>query len=476
MIANAVRWLAALAAAATVVACGGGLVAGVGSGGSGFGLAAGTVTGFGSIVVDGKPWDVRDARIEAQVDPTQPPALAEARLGQRVEIDFQTSGTANAVRIEPNAVGRVMTLPVGNPPASFMVAGQHVVINADPARGPVTILVGYASFADVKLDDVVEVHGSALRGIIAPGHDLVDQIQASRIEKLPALPAGMMRVAGVVEKLQGSLFQLGLLNVDVTRAQIVPASRRLANGQRVVVWGREPLTTGRTLNADFVRIEDAPSGASAGEIAGTVAGFDGTRSTFELNGIAVDAHAALVVPAGQALADGVYVVATGTFLADGSLSAAQVRIRKLAPGDAAVELRGVITGFAGAANFTVRGVTVDASAATLNGCANTPLANGLFLEVGGNVAGSVVKAVSVTCDATPPADATLTFRGTANSVDVAARTFTLTIAGAAARPASWTDSTLFVDVTPATLAGQAIELEGFVRQGVLVATKIRPAG
>jgi hypothetical protein len=470
MIRSQLRWIAVLTAAVIVIGCGGGLVAGVGSGGSGF--AAGTITGFGSIIADGNSWDVRDARIEAQIDPSQPAALAEAKLGQRVEIDFQNSGTANTVRIEANVVGRVGDISASATPPSFTVAGQTVRINTNADNGPITIFVGYTTIADLRVSDAVEVHGTALFDS-ALGRYV---IQATRIEELTTLPAGLIRVGGVVEALGAGSFRLGGLTVNITTSTvIVPASRALANGQRVVIWGHEPLAAGPSLNADFIRIKDAPPAAGAGEVAGSISRLDVGRLTFEVDGMSVDARTAVVVPANQALANGVYVVATGTFSADGTLSAAQVRIRRSGTGEAQVQLKGAITDFVNAGNFLVRGVPVDATAATMSGCGNTPLASGVFIEVAGNIVSNIVTAVTITCDAMPPADATLTFTGTANNVNVDARTFTLSIAGAATRAASWSDRTLFVDVTPAALASKTVEVEGFIRQGVLVATKIKLA-
>ncbi len=472
MIRGCARRLTTLALVATVAACGGGLVAGVGSGGSGFGLAAGIVTGFGSILVDGVSWDVRDARVETQVDPAQPATLAEAKLGQHVEIDFPSSGVAGTVRIEPDAIGYVSAVRESATPPGFTVAGQTVRINSDPNSGPVTIFAGYTTLADMRVDDAVEVHGvSAFDAML--GQYVV---QATRVERLTTVPAGLVRVAGVVQALSAGSFHLGGLTVSTSSAtNIVPAANSLANGQRVIVWGHGPLVAGPTLSTDFIRIKDPLPSAQPGDVAGLVSRFDSARLTFEINGIAVDAHSAQIVPTGQALGNGIYVVATGSFLADGTLSASQVQIRKIAFGDIQVQLKGVITDFAEIGKFTVRGVTVDATAATMNGCANSPLANGLFVEIGGIIANDEVKATSITCDASPPVDATLTFKGTADNVNADAHTFTLTIAGAAARTVNWTDNTLFDGVTPATLGGQSVQVDGFMRQGALVATAVRLA-
>ena len=57
------RWLASALAASLLIACGGGidLAGGVGSGGSG--LAEGTITGFGSVIVDGTRYDDSAAQV-----------------------------------------------------------------------------------------------------------------------------------------------------------------------------------------------------------------------------------------------------------------------------------------------------------------------------------------------------------------------------------------------------------------------------
>lgn len=387
------RWAAVAATASVVVACGGGLIAGVGSGGSGF--AAGTVTGFGSVVVDGKAWDVSNARIEEEVDPSVAPVSAQAKLGQQVEIEFAASGTAGTVRIEANVVGHVSDVNAAARPPEFTVAGQLVRINSDASHGPVTFFAGYGSSADVQTGDVVEVHGATVYDNALGRYT----IQATRIDKLAALPAGLVRVTGVVESLAGQTFRLGGLSVDLTAASvIVSATRALADGQRVVVWGREPLAAGPTLTADFVRIKDPLPTATPGEVSGVVSRFDVARSTFGINGIVVDARNATMAPMGQGVGNGVYAVVTGTFRADGTLGASRVDMGRGAPGSVQVALKGPITDFVNVGDFVVRGVPVDASAATLTGCANSPLADGVLVEVRGNIADSVVRAVSVQCD------------------------------------------------------------------------------
>ena len=49
----------------------------------------------------------------------------------------------------------------------------------------------------------------------------------------------------------------------------------------------------------------------------------------------------------------------------------------------------------------------------------------------------------------------------------------LTLSGGATLNVSWSGVTFFEDVTPATLAGQRLEVEGKLVDGVLVAKKIQ---
>jgi hypothetical protein len=73
-----------------------------------------------------------------------------------------------------------------------------------------------------------------------------------------------------------------------------------------------------------------------------------------------------------------------------------------------VELKGTVTDYVNSANLLVRGVIVDASAATIGGGA---LADGAYVEVHGHVQGNVVIATSVEVHAVTPDDATVEYDG-----------------------------------------------------------------
>ncbi|MDZ7653100.1 MAG: hypothetical protein U5L03_11385 [Burkholderiaceae bacterium] len=140
--------LAASLLAFSVAGCGGDeQVARTGSGGTGIATTVGSVTGFGSVIVDGDRWDDRSAIVDVENDPRQPAAVVSGgtRLGQRLSIESRTEGQADRIRIEPLLIGRVesVSAAVGTP-STIRIAGQEVRINADPNRGPVTFFDGFS--------------------------------------------------------------------------------------------------------------------------------------------------------------------------------------------------------------------------------------------------------------------------------------------------------------------------------------------
>ena len=460
-----VQAVATLGCIVLIASCGG--AGEVGSGGTG--AALGTVTGFGSIIVDGVRFDDSNATVQVENVPDQQDP-GEAKLGQRVEIDFETEGVARTVRIEPEVVGSVSATSG----TGLTLLGQSVVINTDILSGPVTQFAnGYASLADVKVSDVVEVHGVArLQGA---GY----VIQATRIEKRSAPPA-YLRVAGIVSGLTGPAsgphFTLGGLGVDTAGAVVVPASRSLADGQPVVVWARAAnlKTSGAgapSLTANLVRIREQASSSQRAYLGGVVSGRTGT--SFSLGGVAVNYANALVTPAGSVIGNGQYVQVRGDFAADGSLVASGVKIRdgRFEP-DA--ELRGTVSGFdAPTKSFKVRDITVVATTAILDSsCPAGGLADGLFVEIKGRLSLTGIVALNIKCDSDEPAGAIVERRGVASKPG--ARTFTLTPTAGPPLEVRWTALTYFRDVAPDALDGKALRVDGILAAtNTLIATKIR---
>ena len=123
--------------------------------------AVGTVDGFGSTFIGGERCDDVGARIQHDtVDGGPEPAQAELKLGQRVEAELDGSSAACKIlvaRISPSCGhGHATTSPL-------TVAGAQVLVNTDPAVGPVTVFDGYDGAADIQAGDRIEVHGKAVR-------------------------------------------------------------------------------------------------------------------------------------------------------------------------------------------------------------------------------------------------------------------------------------------------------------------------
>lgn len=464
---NARGWLArAVACVAGVglvlVGCGGG----VGSGGTGManGLTQGTVNGFGSVFVDGDRFDDSEIATYAETAPgvnTQ----TTARLGARVEVESE-QGKAQRLRVDASVIGAVEALRADG----FDLLGQTVSVNADATRGPVTQFGnGYGGLASVTVGDAVEVHAFVLR--TAEGYVL----QATRVERLATLPA-FLKASGLVSGVDPSGFRLGGLRVLTGGADVLPAGAALLNGRVVSVLApAESLATEQDavpmIHAAQVRIRVLGTAGDEVATSGVVGLLDAAAATFDLGGVLVDYRQASVRPDGGALAAGRYVQVRGTLVPGGVLKADSVRVRD-GSSDAEAELRGTLVGLdATTSRFQVRGVDVDASSAKIDSCPGGRLAEGLFVAIEGRLSPTGVIAKSVHCE-DAPSSAIVERKGTAGSVDAATRRFVLTLSGGGTLPVSWDDVTYFENVTPVTLSGRLVEVEGQLLNGVLVAKKI----
>ncbi len=459
--------VACMAGLLMLASCGGG----VGSGGTGApeaGVEVGTVNGFGSVIVDGIRFDDRNAPAVAETEPGKDVAV-EVRLGDRVELEFMQAGTASSLRVEAALVGPVAGVVT---PGRFSVLGQTVIVNDSPAAGPVTQLGGYLGATDVLVGDVVEVHGF----LVPQGSGWA--IQATRIDREAALPA-YVKVSGPVSELGvgGALqFKLGELAVDASAASMLPGGRSLANGQVVAVLGRAAALSGADtaaprLVASQVRIKSLPAEGSATYLSGSIASLDTSARTFLIGNLRVDYSAAALTPSTAVLANGMYVRVFGSSRSDGTLAATALAIRD-GRSEAEAELKGTITGFdAATQTFTIRDVNVDASRARFEGCPGTGLADGLFAEVQGSLNHTTLMADEVRCES-EPGDGIVEREGTAGSVDLNARTFVLTRQGTT-QTVGWTAQTFFRGVTPDTLSGKPVSVEGVLSGGVLNASKVK---
>jgi hypothetical protein len=374
------RVLAAFALLA-LAGCGGGMQAGVGSGGSGapMEVGLGPVTGFGSIIVNGIRYDETQAEVLLDERPDRPMAasVAAIRLGTVVALQHRSLVVATAT------IGAELIGPVSSVSASSFVAlGQTVRVNAGAASA--TVYEGFSTLSDLSTGAIVEVHGERSGS---------GEILATRVELRPAgLP--LVRLAGTVSNVNGRSFTIGTLSVDATSASIVPAGATLADGQRVVVWTDVPYTGG-TLVPKVVRIGQIAVADNASVTAdGVVAAFQSV-SMFRVGGLLVDASGAAFTGGTAAdLANGRPVRVRGTF-ANGMLRASNVELLPTTPAE--TNLTGAITDFVDAASpFRIRGTLVRATPQTtyVNGSVAN-LGDSVRVKLSGPITNGVVHATTV---------------------------------------------------------------------------------
>lgn len=368
-------------AAIALAGCGGGMQAGVGSGGSGAPLAVGLgpVTGFGSIIVNGERYDETGAEVmvDERPDRARAATVAAIRLGMHAELQHRNLVVAIAT-VAAEVVGPVTSVSA----TSFVALGQTVQVNADPAR--LTVFEGFGSLTDLASGAVVEVHGDR-----AGNGDIL----ATRVELKPAgLP--LVRVAGTATNVNGRTFSIGALNVDAAAATLVPAGATIANGQRVVAWTDVPYTGGM-LAAKVVRVGASTIAPNAAvTLDGVIGDFQGAAS-FRVSGVPVSAGQVPIT--GGAVADlrnGVQVRVRGTFSGT-VLNATSVEILQAA--QATVQLTGPITDFGGAdAPFRIRNTLVRVTPQTsyLDGSASN-LGTGAVVKAAGLLSGGTVQLTTV---------------------------------------------------------------------------------
>ncbi|MFZ4761036.1 MAG: DUF5666 domain-containing protein, partial [Burkholderiaceae bacterium] len=178
-----IRWLLAAGTAVTLAACGGGgdtgsttpsttpsTTAPASASSTGALIATGTITGFGSVIVDGVKYDDSAATVKVEDDASSPRSvtLSELKLGMQVEVKADDSGKAGTVTISSEVYGRITALRADG----FVVAGQTVKVSTDTATP--TVFEGVSGLSGLALNDFVEVHGK---------RDADGAIVASRIER-----------------------------------------------------------------------------------------------------------------------------------------------------------------------------------------------------------------------------------------------------------------------------------------------------
>lgn len=433
---------------------------------------SGTVTGFGSVIIDGVRVDDRGTAAGAETDDDKV-VNVELKIGQSVEIQHDGTLKAKQIRVSPELKGAITAIDIAS--GTMTVLGTTVTINTDAATGPVTVFEAPYSFATATVGDGVEIHGVAKTD--AAGK-LV--IQATRIEKEELGDTYKLR-GNVTQLLTGATtFKLGEVTINYGKARVLPTPATLFNGADVTVSIPSTATfTGAAIDVTKVTVKDhrEESRGQEAQLRGAVSNILAGAQTFVMNGLTIDASEALFERAASFadLSNGAYVRVKGLYQADGSVKAKSVALRKIEiDEDGEVELHGSILDFVSVADFTVRGMKVDATGVALDDCpSGTVLKNDLQVKVEGMLAADgSLKATEIECEEQEDGASTIEREGVAAVLPGQAMTFVLT--GESGITVKWTDTTLFVSpLTEATLDNSEVEVEGVLSAGVLMASKIK---
>ncbi len=450
--------VAATLVAATLVACAGGGEDGVGSGGTGY--ASGSVTGFGSVIVEDVRYDDSAAAISVENDPAAPRTgtSTDVRLGMQVEVSFDASERAQTIRVAPTVVGSLES----RSSTALVVAGQAVRLASDPQ--PPAVLSGLSGLADLSVGDRLEVHGT---------RDASGTVVATRLERLDASSGSWTRVMGPITGLDasGRSFTLGGLTVQLaSNASVLPAGAVLAEGQVVAVYADGAPAGGRLVARSVRVVSVPPSDAAPWRIGGVVRSDDRATQRLRVAQAEIDiASASYVNGSASDVAEGSRVRILGVASA-GRLRATQIEIVRAV--DELVQITGPITDYVASGSFRVRQTPIDASSSAVAwvGASAASLADGVTVTVSGQVSGGVLRASRVqfasAVDARPP-PVSVSADGRAYMIDPLSRTFVLN-----GYPVLWTVATTF-DGDPAALRGGVpVTVQGTVVGGTLVATRI----
>ena len=443
--------VAAAFTAALLTACGGGGggggIGGTGGGGGGggttaSGVAYGTVTGYGSVIVNGVHYEDNGVTITRFDDSTvvgdRAGATTRAALpiGIVVRVDFDSSTSVRGFKVDDSISGRIEQVLDDS---RIVVMGQTVRIDDTTTKYEDNVLrTGAIALAPGNL---VRVQGQA---------DDKGGLQASFVNKLSA-GGTLFEVKGVVSNHNGSSsFSVGSLSVTYSASTItsdMPATSW--NGLVVEVKGNCSNASGACGTLTATKIE--PEGSLPGDISRAQAEVEGivlsgTSTSFRIGNVTVntsgntrweggtvaDFAVGVKLEAEGALANGV-LTATKVSLRDGSRLEGNVQAPSLSNGVLTFQLTGLPN------------VTIKANASTaLNGLTLASMVTGQHVRLRGRVASDGTTVVATELEGRS-ASSRLELRG----MVTAASGTTITILGTAVNVngLSFTDSRVSPSVT-----------------------------
>jgi hypothetical protein len=364
---------------------------GGGIGGSGI-ISRGTITEFGSIVVNGTVFDTTDASIYVDGQKVGTGDLtAQERLdvGRIVTVEGisedEETAVADRVTYDENVKGPIQAISIDNPQVKeIVVMGQTVVLNA-------LTKFENTSFATIAVNDMVEVSGL---------YDEQGTIWAGFLEKTGLYqPNTIVEVSGFVMNLNTDLatFDINDLTVDYSAADTgalpagVPAEGLLVEAEGTLN------STGEMLTATLVELEDEVDAENADEI--------------EITGFVTDVASALeftlgnqnvIVESGAEFVDGTLAdITLGQKLeAEGTLTESVLYAHEIEFWEPdQIEVEGLVTAVISLSEFVIGDQTVMSDADTVyENVTSQTLEVGMNIEIKGRLVDDILYADKVSLE------------------------------------------------------------------------------
>jgi len=396
-----IPFLVSLIMSLLIASCGGGSSQVAGIGGTGI-TSNGSITGFGSIFVNGVEYDTSKPGIPITINGVTSNLASALKLGMvatvRGSLDKtdSTKGTADSITVDSELEGPIAATPVfdaNTDTRSFVVLGRSVIAT------PSTFYDGGITYTTMSKDDVVEINGYL---------DTSGVLHATRIEKkgIVALGSSSVEVKGTVTAiLSAASFTLttGAGTITINHNGSTSGTNLIVINQTVEVKG--VLSTATEIAASKIELQSNifNNSDSNVELEGIITNYV-SLSDFMVNGQKVDASGSNIsIPSNLTLANGVQVEVEGTYSSvNSTLTATKIEGR-----DSDIKIKAKI---ATSINPTTKAITLALGSGTIvviinnnsqmedetnatSACANaifciTDLAIGDYLEVEATIDGS----------------------------------------------------------------------------------------
>jgi hypothetical protein len=281
------------AIALTLVACGGGGGGLAGIGGSGF-ISSGSITGFGSVIVNGVKFETNDATFDVDgMSGTQD----DLAIGMIVNVNGSInadgiSGTATSISFDDELQGPVSVLSAPDLDGitrTFTVLDVKVIIDSGSTTFDISGENNVPPSTIFNFDTIADNNNVEISGFFNSAGDLL----ATRVElkDINFDVNSIVEVKGKISALDQTKtsFNLGSLKVETSQTTIIDDSLNgLADGKLVEVKGTFDIAT-NTISATKIEAEDdSVDDADEFELEGLITDYV-DDSNFMVGGIPVDA-------------------------------------------------------------------------------------------------------------------------------------------------------------------------------------------